>query len=176
MLTSLRAELNALLLQAAPRRRPAVRRASQENWLFATDVPLLVHEGELARLLQSLESGGWHGELRDGWLYLAHALPKPVHRPLHEPEGACGCVLSVLRRHPESSAVPDELLYGLAKAAEQGTAKLEKYCETLHRQLAQQLRRRNPLPAGLIPYLLEAAACAEKSDAKKTMRMGEARC
>ena len=154
MLTRLREALRAVLDSAETSRPPALRRALTDEALFAADLPRCASPEETARCVRLLESMGWRAAERDGWLLLDCPLP-PLPVPLDAPEAAA-CA-DLLHRHPASR--PDPVwARRLYKAAEAG--KLEDACRELHRELAVRLRRREPLPGGLLAPCASPDACA----------------
>ena len=155
MLTALRRELRARL-DALPVARPAVlRRAREEAWLFASDVPALIEGEALRALLQSLQADGWTASVgTDGWLRLDHhiALPESLSPVPCVDTAELDCLLSVLARHPSDLEDADSLC-SLCKAWEEGAIAFNRCIRQLHGSWAVCLRDRRPLPGGLTPYL-----------------------
>lgn len=152
MLTSLRSELTALFAQAAPGRRPALRRANDDAWLFASDLPQVVDHDGLACVMKAARERGYTVQEANGWLYIDHELLPPMATGSQETTGEVACVISLLERHP-SPCVEKSALRALAKAREQGTEKVEALCRRWHADFAQRLRRHEALPSHLISYL-----------------------
>ena len=149
----LRGELNALLEEIPCRRRPALRRAAQPEWLFATDLPQAAEAPALDAFTLRAEAAGWRWAPAQGWLLLAR-LPdwgEPPGLPAL-PAGEAGSLLSLLARHPSGETEPAPL-FDLLKASEEGAAALETCCARLHALAAGRLRLRQPLPGGLAAAL-----------------------
>lgn len=159
MLTELRLQLTALMASAHPLRKPALRRADSSAWLLASDLPQLLPPDGLSAFEEAARCAGWRVEVKDGWMYVDHALPLPSLSAEPRLSGEAACVASILRRHP-SGVMDEDALRALAKAAEQGGAPLEAFCRQLHMRCAALLRCHQPLPGRLLPYLL--AACADE--------------
>lgn len=151
MLTPLRRELLALLAKTDACRPPALRRSSHPEALLATDLPLLVAEEAAAAFIRAAEARGWRVWAEGGWLLLDHPVEAPPLLP-RRLTGEAACCLSLLLRHPGGDA-PTASIRALAKAAEAGDRQVQRLCEAWHRDFAACLRRREPLPSGLIPYL-----------------------
>ena len=155
MLTALRRELRTRL-DALPVARPAVlRRAREEAWLFASDVPNLLNSESLCALLRSLQADGWTASVgADGWLRLDHriALPESLSPVPGVDTAELDCLLSVLARHP-SDLEDADTLRSLCKAWEEGTVAFNRCIRQLHGSWAVCLREHKPLPGGLTPYL-----------------------
>lgn len=161
MLTALRQTLTQRMAALEPQRRPALRRADDDAWLLCTDLPALIDGPRLAALTHSLEAEGWRCAQVRGWLYLDHPLPVPQITDAHL-TGEAACAASLLRRHPYP-VQDDVFLRRLVKAQEQGPAKVEAVCRSLHAECAARLRRHQPLPGLLLPYLIQAAKLKEVS-------------
>lgn len=152
------------LLQGIPtRRKPALRRSDDPNALLATDLPLVAQAQAVERFCELCCQQGWRVWTSGEWLLLDYAVPAPLcsaeeaQRLLAATQGDIHACLSLLLRHPEGGEVPPEMLRTLLKAEEAGIQPLNRFCRTLHGQLAEQLRLRQPLPDGLLPYLCHAA-------------------
>lgn len=155
MLTALRHELCARL-DALPVARPAVlRRAREEAWLFASDVPALLDSQDLCALHQSLQADGWTASVgADGWLRLDHriALPESLSPVPSVDTAELDCLLSLLARHPSDLEDADSLR-SLCKAWEEGAIAFNRCIRHLHGSWAVCLREYKPLPGCLTPYL-----------------------
>lgn len=156
MLTALRTQLAALLDACQVRRKPALRRSLSPHALFSTDLPLAAEETAVAVFMQSAQAQGWFVTREGDWLQLDHPLPPPPVLPVPPCAGYAGCALSLLMRHPGDDACTADELRALCKAAESGPSALEKLCRVLCRDWAARLRRHEPLPSGLLPYLVQA--------------------
>lgn len=152
MLTPLRQEVQACLSTIRCQRKPALRRTDDPDYLLMTDLPQAAMPESVAAFAAALQLRGWAVQEMPGWLLLDHPLPAPAYTLPTDYPGELGCCMWLLRQHP-GSAAPPEMLRALAKAAEQGSAQVERLCTAWHRQFAAQLRRHQPLPGGLFPYL-----------------------
>lgn len=155
MLKVLRQELNDLFAAWALPRKPALRRASQPAWLFVTNLPLLSGES-YTHHLQILQEAGWQTQEEKGWLLLDKAVPLPGDVSPCNGTGEVACCISLLERHP-SDLCPASLLRTLVKAGETSPQELEKCCARWHADWSVLLRKKQPLPAGLLPWLYDAA-------------------
>lgn len=156
MLTALRLELNTLMAAAQPSRKPALRHANREGWLLCSDVPSLLDEAALTALCDQLHAAGWQTQLQNGWLYFDKPVPVPVVDMAAEFPGEVGCVVSLLRRHNDAAPC-GEAIRLLCCAHDKGAVQVERLCRTLHQQMAEKLRLHQPLPGGLLPYVIRAA-------------------
>ncbi len=156
MLTALRGELRAKLEALTVPRCPVLRRAREDEWLFASDLPALAEAGALRVFLDSLRADGWSAAIEeDGWLRLDHALPLP--EDLSPVTGLdaneLDCLISLLLRHPSLTEDPVSLRR-LAKAREEGANALNRALAGLHGTWAERLRQDLPLPGAMLPYLM----------------------
>lgn len=135
--------------------RPAVlRRSRPEEWIYATDAPLLLSEEARNRLAHELTAAGWEYTEKDGWFFLrkqASEPPEAWYNGSFGPEAAC--CFSILSRHPhmmtaESAAIQRRLI----KAGEEGEKAYEKVCAALHHEWAERLRQKKMLPALSLKY------------------------
>ncbi len=138
MLRAARAEVRALLADLPARRPPALRRALTEDAMLACDLPLASDPATAAVFCDRARGRGWRVTEDRGWLLLdkPDLIPPPIGDEL--PEGEAGCVLSLLRRHPELWRD----LTGrrmLAKASECAAPKRERVCAELHARWALRL-------------------------------------
>ena len=158
MLTPLRAEVNALLAETPVRRKAALRRSDAPDALLATDLPYAAAPADAADFIERAEAAGWAvNRAENGWLLLDKPVPVPVASVPERAEGACGCCLSLLLRHPDDGSAR-ELIRELVRAEEAGNVAFERFCTALHSHLAALLRLRQPLPGALLPYLAHAYA------------------
>lgn len=165
MLTDLRREM-AVLLQQYPTRRPcAVRRSLHPDFLLAVDLPQAAEQDTVLAFTQRAEQEGWTVRQEKGWLLLDHALPQPICCEEIAPAGRLGNAVWLLRLHP-SDGMDTRTLRLLAKATEEGEKAVERVCDGCVRDWAVRLRRREALPGGLLPYMLQAA-CLLKERRKK---------
>ena len=159
MLTALRAAVNARFAALPLRRKPALRRSDHSDYLLATDLPLTCDEDTTAAFIRLMEDDGWRVTPVKGWLWLDHPVPPPLCEPAAA-SGELGCLISLLTRHPGGEADPAEIR-ALVKAREAGT--LPRLCAQWHRDWAVRLRKRESLPAALLPYLY---ACAQRPESE----------
>lgn len=145
---ALRKELEALLTVPEGSRTPAIRRSLREEWLYATDLPVLYGGKVPDRIQAELKNAVWEYATDGDWLQLR----KPVKEPPEDwyggvfgPEAAC--CLSLLRRHPASGEInTDAVERMLIKAGEEGEQAYEEACKAIHREWAASLRKGNSLP------------------------------
>ena len=148
-INALRKELAALLDDSGARRKPALRRSLREDWLYATDYPVLCSGGMPDTLRDRLEAAGWEMVLDGEWLQLRKPAAEP---PENWYEGSFGpeaaCCLSLLERHAGTACgAPEAVQRALIKAGEEGGKAYETACAELHREWAERLRHGEPLPA-----------------------------
>lgn len=146
---ALRKELAELLSVPPGSRQPALRRSRKNEWLYASDLPLLYH-GNVPNVLQrALTGAGWEYSLEGNWLQLRKAASEPPadwYGGDFGPEAAC--CRSLLERHTGATAVPsDDIERALIKAGEEGRDAYEDACTAIHREWAARLRKGLPLPA-----------------------------
>lgn len=156
MLSPLRAEANALLAAAQTRRRPALRRSDAPHALLATDLPFAADDAAVADFATRAQAAGWRvQQAQNGWLLLDHDVPVPRAAIPDCPKGACGRCISLLQRHPEEGDA-GAWIRRIVIAQDAGEQAFVRLCTQLHQELAAMLRRHQPLPGGLLPYLAEA--------------------
>lgn len=156
MLSALRAQVNAELLRLEVNRRPALRRSDDPEALLATDLPLASSAETAEGFVRRLRELGWRvWPGRNGWLLLDAPVSAPEPATNCVPAGECGCCVSILRRHPDEGDASG-MIRALVKAADAGRQPFERLCSQLHGQLAALLRRHEPLPSALLPYLCQA--------------------
>ena len=154
MISALRGELRQLLAAVPATRTPTVRRCDSPDALLATNLPFLADEAAIAQFTCAAQQSGWTVTQQNGWLLLDHPVPAPDMPPPAHFGGESGCLLHLLMRHPEEHAPCEADIRALAKAADESPAQAERLCAAMHRLWAERLRRREPLPGGLMPYLL----------------------
>ena len=164
MLTPLRRGMQTLLAAVPVRRKPALRRSDAPEALLATDLPLAAEDAAVADFTALAEKAGWTVMRRGDWLLLDHPVDAPDCPVPAELPGEAGCCLSLLVRHGGDDA-PAEDIRTLVKALDAGGNALERLCAAWHRDWAARLRRHEPLPGGLIPYLCGAITRVTKEDA-----------
>ena len=144
----MRTELTSLLEAPEGSRRPAIRRSLMTEWIYATDLPALYNGTVPDNLTDGLEAAGWESEMKDGWLQLRKPAPDPPKGWYDGPFGPeAACCLSLLGRHSSCAGNPEPTQRILIKAGEEGAAAYEEACAALHREWAERLRRREPIPA-----------------------------
>ena len=163
MITQLRHELQALWAELPCSRPPTLRRCRHENALLATNLPFIASSADVRHFTDVCRLTGWTVSEKDGWLLLDHPVPVPDCRIPQTPSGEIGCLISLLLRHPQDDAPCEGEIRALAKVCEESPAAAELFCASLHENWAQRLRRHEPLPGGLLPYLCFAhAKCKEE--------------
>lgn len=149
-----RKELIILLGACAAVRPPALRRSKRAEWLYATDIPVLLSECTKEQLESALQGAGWECSEENGWLLLrkdAEEPPEGWYSGRFGPEAAC--CRSILERHQgRQGCAANEAQRLLIKAGEEGEAAYEEACLVLHRQWAERLRKRLTVPALSIRY------------------------
>lgn len=152
IMTECRQQLQALLEIPGSTRQAALRRSNDASALFTCDLPVWAPPEMILIIRQRLIHAGWQVWDNRGW-WQFFFLPAPPERV---PELQCsseeGCILSLLRRHPEGTASPEEIL-ALLKALDSPAAQRERYFRELHAAFACRLRLGQPLPGDLLPWL-----------------------
>lgn len=147
-INALRKELASLFSLTQPKRTPSLRRSGRSEWLYATDILMLISAAEREQVLAGLTDAGWEYTQENGWILLRKNAPEPPdgwYTGSFGPEAAC-CA-SLLDRHAEGrTADAGETQRALIKAGEEGGAAYEAACRALHREWADRLRRKDPLP------------------------------
>ncbi len=166
MLTMLRREVQEMLTAVwhGKNRKPALRRASNELALLATDFPLIADEESTRRFCCMAQEKGWRIWDENGWLMLDKAVPAPDTVSMASisarADNELCCCISLLTRHPESGDA-SRFIRALVKADEAGRQPMQRLCRQLHQELAAMLRTHQPLPGALLPYLCFAARKGE---------------
>ncbi len=151
---ALRNELKTLMSACRTERIPALRRSGQEEWIYATDIPVLLAGDEKERLEKKLQESGWEYTEKNGWLFLR----KPAAEPPDDwYSGHFGCEASCCRsiqeRHMGKPGHESETVQRiLIKAGEAGEAAYEDACKELHRAWAESLRKGKGIPAVSLRY------------------------
>ena len=74
---ALRRQLSSFMNEQQPERQPALRRSRSADWIYASDIPVLLSDESKGRLLGILEKAGWE-HLEDGkWLLLRKTAEEP---------------------------------------------------------------------------------------------------
>ena len=155
MLTVLRTQVQSALYAVPTRRKPALRRSDAPDALFATDLPLVAGAAAVEAFRTDMAARDWHSELRNGWLILDAPVPVPEYTLPNALAGEGCCCISLLLRHPDSAPAGD-YIRAVCKAAEAGRQPFERLCAQLHGEFAARLRRHEPLPGAMLPYLCRA--------------------
>lgn len=155
MLTALRRQVQATLYAVPAKRKPALRRSDAPDALFATDLPLIAGADAVEVFRTEMQRQGWRLGEQKGWLTLDAPVPPPDMTVPDGLAGECGCCISLLLRHPEEAPAED-CIRRVAKAADAGRMPFERLCTQLHGEFAVRLRRQEPLPGALLPYLCHA--------------------
>ena len=163
MITQLRRDLLAFLRDIPCSRTPTLRRCRHDGALLATNLPFIAQPDDVRRFADACRLRGWTVSESDGWLLLDHAVTPPDSPIPDTLSGEVGCLISLLIRHPQDHAPCDDAIRALAKACEESPAVTDRLCAALHDDWAQRLRKREPLPGGLLPYLCFAhSVCKEE--------------
>ena len=155
MLTDLRQQVQAVLYAVPAKRKPALRRSDLPDALFATDLPLVAEKAAVDAFCAQMARLGWRAGMHNGWLTLDAPIPVPETFIPDILAGESGCCISLLLRHRED-APAEAVIRAVVKAADAGRQPLEKLCAALHGEFAVRLRRHEPLPGALLPYLCHA--------------------
>lgn len=152
MMRTLRACVNECLEGLPVRRRPALRRPDAPDALLSTDLPFAAAEETVAEFMRRMNKIGWKVWPQNGWLLLDAPVPVPESPVPVRLTGECGCCISLLLRHPEDAPAETEIR-AIVKAEDAGRQPMERLCGQLHADFAARLRRGEPLPGMLLPYL-----------------------
>lgn len=156
MMRDMRRQITEVLLSSGAARKPALRRSDAPDALLATDLPLIVSpEAALAAIRRLTELGYRTWPAENGWLLMDAPLPVPEAEIPENLQGESGCCISLLARHPHGGDA-GRLIRAAVKAEEAGLRYFDRFCAELHGELAARLRRHEPLPGALLPYLCRA--------------------
>ncbi len=144
----LRREIQEKCALVSSRRRPAIRRSMQEQFLYATDLPQIAEDSSVKQFIRMLCAAGWRAELSNGWLQLDKLSLFPPAGWYSGPFGAeAFCCMSILTRHRGQTIPSDGSVERLfIKAAETGPEKYEAACRKVHAEWAERLRMRKHIP------------------------------
>ena len=155
-MNELRRELMKLLSEVKGCRPAALRRSRNPVFLYATDLPQTAEASDVTAFLRSAEKIGWRTADENGWILLDRIPEKPPAEGFNGPAGTeAGCCAGILRRHPENRKDGTRAKRLLIKADEEGREAFEKACRVLHREIAEALRKGDPLPDIPTDYLKE---------------------
>lgn len=160
MLTALRREVQDALAGVRTSRKAALRRTEDPRALLMCDLPRIAGAGDIAAFVERLEKAGWRILPTEGWLLLDKPVPVPEPAWPEAFPGEWGCLVWMLKQHPEGAAAQEDIR-ALVKAADVGPGRVEWLCRQWHGQWAARLRRHENLPGGLLPYLLAVRRNAE---------------
>jgi len=141
----------AEMLREIPGRRPAtLRRSRKDGWLYCTDLPAAADDAASETFQRRAEAAGWTVEKEQGWMQLTRWIKEPPGNGFSGPFGPeAGCCLSLQRRHEEAAEDGQDgqtAMIRLVKAGEEGPEAYEAVCFMLHREWAERLRKKQPLP------------------------------
>ena len=142
-----REEIYSMMHSAGYRRKPALRRSRNDQFLLATDFPMTADQTAVAEFIRQAEKAGWRAESVHGWIYLDRDTVFEAAEEMAIPGAEAACCLSLLERHAESrtpSGGSDERR--LLKAMEEGPGAYENVCGKLHTEWAESLRKRIGIP------------------------------
>ena len=153
-MNALRKELLSALSECGARRQPALRRSTDPDWLYATDLPAAADESRADGLAGELEAAGWRTEVRGQWIFLDAEAAEP---PEGWYEGEFGAeaerCASILERHADANSRGERegaeaggIVRRLIKAGEEGQGAYAKLCRDLHAEWAEKLRKKEPIP------------------------------
>jgi len=130
------------------RRRAALRRSLEEEWLYATDLPLCVGKEAAADFQRRAEQAGWQTKQAGNWILLDREtadMPEGGYAgPFGEEARSC---LSLLNRHEPETADSGKIEKRmLIRAGEEGADAYEAACGRIHREWAARLREGRKLP------------------------------
>ena len=153
-MNALRTELNRIVSDVPVTRRAAIRRSLEEEWLYATDLPVLCSVEKLEEIQNRLSEAGWEHMILNGWMQMRKASQEPPEGWFCGPFGPeAACCLSILERHEScESTIPYREETILIRAGEEGAEAYEAACARLHREWAEKLRLGQALPAISIRY------------------------
>ena len=148
-MNALRTELNSIISDVPVTRRAAIRRSLEEEWLYATDLPVLCSMEKLEEVQTGLSEAGWEHMIVNGWLQTRKASQEPPEGWFRGPFGTeAACCLSLLQRNVScSNVIPYREETILIRAGEEGAEAYEAACAMLHREWAEKLRMGKPLPS-----------------------------
>ena len=140
------------MLACLETQRPAVlRRSLSEQWMYATDLPLIATEETVESFSAQAKEAGWTTGTDGGWLQLDRPVREPVPGMIPEEWKSCmaaGCCRSLLERH-RAQLIPSDgqAERMLVKAGEEGPDAYEEACRRLHFRWAEALRTHRGIPA-----------------------------
>ena len=147
-MNKLRLEVQALLSRTETVRPAALRRSLREDCLYATDLPQVTDAESTAAFRRAAEEAGWLTAEENGWIQLDRIPAAPPEDGFPDfPGPEARCCESLLRRHAETEKRDgNREKRMLLKAREEGPEAYDKCCGKLHREWAENLRKREALP------------------------------
>ena len=129
--------------------RPAIlRRCKNEEFLYATDLPMAAEQKDVMLFVRKAENIGWRSEIQAGWILLDRIPAEPPENGFSGPYGPeSKCCASILRRHSgqhKRDGTREKRM--LIKAGEDNPDIYERTCAILHREWAEALRQGVDLP------------------------------
>ncbi|MBQ8160570.1 MAG: hypothetical protein IJ083_07420 [Clostridia bacterium] len=154
----------AVLRDLPGKRRPRLLRSRQEDYLFATDVPLFHGEEVIREKVVEYQALGWTVDMSGGWLLLKSLWRRP-EVPEFDPGDAVfltetQSLMQLLARHPLGEA-DMRLNHTLYRALDEGKEALEAWSLDTHISLAERLRTGEALP-DLLPWVQGACLILKK--------------
>ena len=145
-----REELRSMLARLETQRPATLRRSRSEQWMYATDLPLVASEDVLEAFSGQAHRAGWTTGTDGGWLQLdrpVRELPPGMIPEEWKNRPAASCCRSLLERHREhlipSDGQAERMLF---KAGEEGPEAYEEACRKLHSRWAEALRAHLGIP------------------------------
>ena len=146
-----REELRSMLARLETQRPAVLRRSRSEQWMYATDLPLIAAEDTVESFSGQAQQAGWITGTDGGWLQLDRMIREPAPGMIPEEWKSCpaaGCCRSLLLRHREHLIPSDgQAERMLIKAGEECPDAYEEACRRLHSRWAESLRMHYGIPA-----------------------------
>ena len=146
-----REELRSMLAGVKTQRPAVLRRSRSEQWMYATDLPLIASEDMLESFARQAREAGWTTGSDGGWLQLDRPVREPLPGMIPREWKFCpaaACCRSLLERHRGHLTVSDgQAERMLVKAAEESPDAYEEACRKLHSRWAEALRTYHGIPA-----------------------------
>ena len=145
-----REELRSMLACLETQRPAVLRRSRSEQWMYATDLPLIATGDALESFSRQARQAGWTTGTDGGWLQLDRPVREPLPGVIPKEWKSCpeaACCRSLLERHREHLTVSDgQAERMLIKAGEEGPDAYEEACRKLHSRWAEALRTHHGIP------------------------------
>lgn len=148
-MNALRAELNEMISCVPVPRRAVIRRSLEDEWLYASDLPVLCSDTDFEEIRGRLCDAGWETMILNGWMQARKASYEPPEGWFSGPFGPeAACCRSILERHASDCTVaPYREQTILIRAGEEGAEAYEAACAGIHRDWAEKLRLGKALPS-----------------------------